>query len=277
MRGPIVVGVDGSPSAATALRWGVDEARRRSVPLVAAMAWLPVDGHWPARGPAGYDQSDAALALDLFVDRAIGDEPACRRVVCDRPVQGLVALAEEASLLVLGPRGVGGFLDLHLGSTTFGVLRRSSRPVAVVRGPGGEGPVVVGVDGSPGAEAALRWAVDETRRRGGALEVIVAWQRPALASWALSRTAPYTEEMTAEAEHLLEEALVRVDTSGLPVVRTVVEGSPAGALLAGSRAASVLVVGTRGRGAVADAILGSVSHQVVDHSLGPVVVVPDVA
>jgi nucleotide-binding universal stress UspA family protein len=241
------------------------------------MAWSPVDGHWAARGPAGYDDRDAALALDLFVSRSLGDEDVGRRVVCDKPVPALVQLGEEASLLVLGPRGAGGFLDLHLGSTTFGVLRRASGPVAVVRGPGGEGSVVVGVDGSPGADAALRWAVEETRWRGGALEVIIAWQRPALAAWALSRTAPYTEEMTAEAEHLLEEALARVDTSGITIIRTVVEGSPAGALLAGSRSASVLVVGTRGRGAVAEAVLGSVSHQVVDHSLGPVVVVPDAA
>lgn len=190
---------------------------------------------------------DTRAALDWATDEGVRHG----LPVVHRPIDDAMA----AALVVLPP-----------GSTSDALVRRSTCPVAVVRAEGGEGPVVVGVDGSPGSQAALRWAVEETRLRGGELEAVVAWQRSPIGRSAVREH---------EAREALADALDRVDTGGVTVVPTVVEGSPAGALVRASRSASVVVVGTRGRGVVAESVLGSVSHEVLHRAWGPVVVVPD--
>lgn len=133
--------------------------------------------------------------------------------------------------------------------------------------------IVVGVDGSPGSQAALRWAVDEARLRGAALEVVRVW------SWPVPYVGPgmagLDPALLAEGEEaLLEEALSQVDTSGLDVDRVLVEGPAAHRLIEQAKGADLLVVGSRGRGGFRGLLLGSVSQQVVQHAPAPVVVVP---
>jgi nucleotide-binding universal stress UspA family protein len=136
--------------------------------------------------------------------------------------------------------------------------------------------IVVGVDGTPASEAALVFALREGARRGGAVEVVTAWSFP----------RPYNdvgpdsiERLRANAEHTQDEtvsaALRRIDAQ--PVVsRSVVQGAPGPVLLAASRDADYLVVGTahqkKNRAAVF--FLGSVSQYCVRHATIPVMVVP---
>lgn len=132
--------------------------------------------------------------------------------------------------------------------------------------------IVVGIDRSEGARAALEWAVEEAARRGATVEAIHAWEPPLAISTPLG-VAPVdlheddiAEEMTA-IQAVLDEVAPDVEV-------TYAAGSPAGALLEAAAGADLLVVGTRGRGGFAGLLLGSVSQQVAHHAPVPVVIVP---
>jgi nucleotide-binding universal stress UspA family protein len=156
------------------------------------------------------------------------------------------------------------------------VLHEAKCPVAVIRDDAtrvGE-PVVVGVDGSESSQRALAWAVDDSRARQLPLVAVHAWQLPynAMGFYA----TPDPREFANSAEKFLEQEVARVDTTGLvaPVERRCVDGRPSAALLEASALASMVVVGSRGHGRLANVLLGSVSDQVSHHATCPVVVVP---
>jgi nucleotide-binding universal stress UspA family protein len=129
--------------------------------------------------------------------------------------------------------------------------------------------IVVGVDGSAGADRALRWAVDEAARHGAELEVVTSWHFPALA--ALPLPAPSLHELIARGRTTQDDALDRVGPpSTLPIDRSVVQGHPVGTLLSAAADADLLVVGRGGgRGR-----LGSTSSRCAMHATCDVVVVP---
>jgi nucleotide-binding universal stress UspA family protein len=164
--------------------------------------------------------------------------------------------------------------------------QRRSEPVEVdatdaSTPPRGVGRIVVGVDGSAGSLTALAWAVTETRLRGSSLHVVMAWQRPpSIGSanvWGMGiDPSRHDQSLMAsatadEASRLAAEA-VRVEV--VPVSSEAIEGHPAGVLLSASNDADLLVVGARGHGGFAGALLGSVSQHVVTHARCPVVVIP---
>ncbi|MEV0895430.1 universal stress protein [Actinoplanes sp. NPDC049802] len=136
------------------------------------------------------------------------------------------------------------------------------------------GDVVVGVDGSPSARAALRWAARQARLTGGRVYAVTAWQIPAYYGWA--PTAPYDEDLAAVAGKTLGVAVHSVlgdDPPDLEVVERVEPGHPAQVLIDLSARAGLLVVGSRGHSPFAGALIGSVSQQCVQHAHCPVVVV----
>jgi nucleotide-binding universal stress UspA family protein len=134
--------------------------------------------------------------------------------------------------------------------------------------------VVVGVDGSPAAQEAVRFAAREAVLRDAALVAMMSVHMPDLA-W----IDPYAIREHPEAGHLeraedkLRSILAAIDTAGAdvePVVST--EPAPA-ALVAASTDAELLVVGSRGRGGFRGMVMGSVSLQCVLHAHCPVTVV----
>ena len=134
--------------------------------------------------------------------------------------------------------------------------------------------IVVGVDGSQSSRDALRWAVDEARRRNAALEAVYAWHQPFVIGY------EYMGEMNIggfedEAQQLLDAAVGEVDTTGVPSVeRILVAGGAAESLVEAAKGAALLVVGSRGRGGFSGLLLGSVSHQAAHHAPCPVVIIP---
>ncbi|ATE53506.1 universal stress protein [Actinosynnema pretiosum] len=128
--------------------------------------------------------------------------------------------------------------------------------------------IVVGVDGSPAARAALRWAVDEAALRGCRVDAVLAWH---LEYGQLMAPAPVgvdRDELRAAHREALQEAI-----AGLENVRGVlVEGDARDALVTASHDAQLLVVGSRGMGLLRTALLGSVSSYCVHHAACPVVV-----
>ena len=140
-----------------------------------------------------------------------------------------------------------------------------------------DGGVVVGDDGSEGAARAVRYALDEARRRGTGLHVVRAWSimstsRPVdvppgfAASLAEYESAAMAEE-TARIHALLGAEL------DVPVEIHCVHSPAAQALIVASETADVIVVGSRGLGGFRSLVLGSVAEQCIRHASGPVIVV----
>ena len=133
--------------------------------------------------------------------------------------------------------------------------------------------IVVGVDGSEVAGAALAFAVEEARLRGASLDAVIAWHEPYTAA-SIAPIAPDPGVYTDAATSTLDESLAAVDAGGVEVRKLVERGGPAEALLRVAEGADLLVVGSRGHGGFTGLLLGSVSQQVVHHATCPVVVVP---
>jgi nucleotide-binding universal stress UspA family protein len=153
-------------------------------------------------------------------------------------------------------------------------------PIAIVRSApavvDGRERIVVGVDGSATSLRALAWATEEARLRGATLVVVHAW-RPVVMP-ALAPLPPYIdpESLRLAAEELVAAALATVPVAELAheVETLVVPDSPARAVLEAAADASLIVVGSRGRGGFTGLLLGSVSQHLIHHAECPVVVVP---
>lgn len=301
----IVVGVDGSTDADAALRWALGEAWLRGARLDAVLAWSPDDCPRGvlerACAPGSYSVEGTALqVLQESVARARDPRrpvPVTERAVYTDAVEALISAAADADLLAVGRRGSSRLHRYLVGSVTTACLHEARCPVVVVRADGhqpggdvptegshhagaptggGESPVVVGVDGSTGSLAALRWAAREAALHGAPLHVVHAWLP--VSGLGLTRHADTEHDAI---ERLVRLALHHYVTEGLsdapePMVDTrLALGGSASTLLAAAMDARLLVLGSRGSGGFAGLVLGSTAHQCVHHAHCPVAVIPD--
>jgi nucleotide-binding universal stress UspA family protein len=285
-RSPIVVGVDGSRGADTALVWALDEARSSDAPVRLVYAFgrdltyaaMSVYGNLPVpelprvRAIAGKVVGDAAaraseLAPDVEVTTQVSDSDA---------VRVLLEESQRASTVVLGSRHLGAMGSAVLGSVGAGVSAQASCPVVVVRGPSGlvdeRAAAVVGVDAREYSEAALAYGFDYASRRRVPLSAVLCWHPDLLAEmmWRAEPPAP------ARAEAWLAEALAgwREKYPDVEVRSAVVRDHAVAGLVAASTAQHLLVVATHSRHALSGTLLGSVSQGVLHHATCPVAVVP---
>jgi nucleotide-binding universal stress UspA family protein len=143
---------------------------------------------------------------------------------------------------------------------------------------GGDVPrIVVGVDGSAASRAAFRWAVRQAELTGATVQAITAWQYPVATggyAWAPVAVLDGTDLQEAAEKTLADEISevvgARTDIKLLPQA---VEGNPAQVLLDAAAGADLLVVGSRGHGGFAGALLGSVSQHCVHHAACPVLII----
>lgn len=137
--------------------------------------------------------------------------------------------------------------------------------------------IVVGVDYSEGAKAALRFAFEEAKLRGARLRAVHAWKFGYVGVPGLQGSAVDTglSDLHEAAESALDTTLREAipDTGEVEVERRVVEGRPGAVLVEESRGADLVVVGSRGLGGFAGLLLGSVSQQCAHHAACPVVIV----
>ncbi|GAB2677105.1 universal stress protein [Thalassiella azotivora] len=290
--GTVVVGYDGSSSSQEAVVWAAREAVRRARPLAVvyaldyarlavagagAMAWFP-----------GVLEDSAQDVAAEGVDVARKVEPS----VDVRPVAhlggattALVEASRTAHLVVLATRGHGRVVGGLLGSVAFAVTSHARCPVVVVRGetePVGPGrPVVVGVDGSPAAQAALEHAAQAAAAADAPLRVVAAWSAAPAHDWETTYWArafpgqdPEDVVRRAALTHLAEARdAVTHGHPELDVTTDDVEGAPSEVLTRASEGAGLVVVGARGRGGAASLLLGSVSRGLVHAAHCPVQVV----
>ena len=138
--------------------------------------------------------------------------------------------------------------------------------------------IVVGVDHSPGAKAALLFANEEARLRGASLHVVHAWIYGYIGYTGIEGDTPILGADLHEIEAAAEAALVAtvqevLPETDVPMEMRAVMGTPAAVLVEESRNADLLVVGSRGHGGFAQLLLGSVSQQCAHHADCPVVIV----
>lgn len=134
--------------------------------------------------------------------------------------------------------------------------------------------VVVGIDGSEDSKEALRWAVEFGRRYESPVVAIAVWDMPVTYGYVMVMTATGAE-IKEGARQMLAQTVREAVGDDAGVTQETRQGHPAATLVDASESAQLLVLGTRGHGAVAGMFLGSVSQHCVSHSKCPFVVVPN--
>jgi nucleotide-binding universal stress UspA family protein len=275
-QGRIVVAYDGSPDAQTALTWAIRTALLTDQPVAAVIA-TAADDLMPQRSLLWGDHLEEVRAS---AERALGEallRDASVELRAGPAVPVLLDASSEAALLVVGSRGHGQVAGLVAGSVSQHLARHASCPVVVARPVAhpAASRIVVGVDGSGGSDAALEFACRRAELTGEDVVVVHGW-RDGSATGTTRREVPAQfMERISEEERQLGEAVAGVQGEH-PDVHLVPEAIPVvawRALADASSAATLLVVGSRGRGAFTGMLLGSVSQQVLQHAQCPVAVV----
>jgi nucleotide-binding universal stress UspA family protein len=291
----VVVGVDGSDGARTALAWGLREARLRGAAVRPVTVWP--EGGSPHVHDGGLGRPSIAdferevrsrmstEAAEVAAATGCAAVPVHPEVRYGQPAQQLIDTAGDDGLVVVGSRGRGGVRGAVLGSVGQQCAQYARGPVVVVRDDGAThgavlwqgaaSRVVVGVDGSGGSVAALRFAAAEAGLRGGELHVVHAWMDTVSGyggpPWASSDT-PLRDRADATLGESLQEAW-RDGPPGVQVRAETVEGVEWDVLTEVAEAADLLVVGSRGRTGWSSLLLGSVSLRCLTFAPCPVAVV----
>jgi nucleotide-binding universal stress UspA family protein len=131
--------------------------------------------------------------------------------------------------------------------------------------------IVAGIDGSPASLSALEWAAHQAQLTDTSLEVVAAWEWPTGLGWSV---IPEGFDPAGETRETLEPILAALRTAHpqVSISLSVVEGTPALALVKASRGADLLVVGSRGHGEFVGMLIGSTSEHCVANAHCPVVV-----
>ncbi|QZN86179.1 universal stress protein [Cellulomonas sp. C5510] len=296
----ILVGVDGSAASMHALDWAAGEARTRRRPLHVVCSYtLPsftaasLDGGYAALDDTAIQQGARAVLAEAQQRVAGPGLEVTTTVATGDAAAVLVEMSRDASLVVVGTRGKGGFADRLLGTVSSTLPAHAYCPTVVVplrdqrRGgivPSDESaPVVrpvrrmvVGVDGSPQADLALRHAIEEAQAWGAELTAVAGV--PVGSGSGVMAWLPATIDQTQVLADVTEGLNVVVDRAladhpGATVRRAVLDGTGAELLTEFSAATDLIVVGSRGRGGFTGLLLGSTSQAVLHHSACPVMVV----
>jgi len=286
--GSVVVGVDGSPSSELALRWAVNEARRTRRPLHVVHALenelvLSDKQQLGTKEAPASDDPVVTAAMDVARTLAPELQTTPHSVTGFAPTT-LIAASMIAGTVVVGSHGRSAIPTVLLGSVSQQVAIHSSCPVVVVRESGtqdgvGSGHVVVGVDGSEASTPAVSYAFAYAASTGRSLTAVHTWWWEPLEGVSLGE--PWIGDWTEIASQ--ETTLVSELLAGwsekypdVPIRHHVVRGDPVIELLEQSHGASLLVVGSRGRGGFKGLVLGSVSRRILKRATCPVAIIRSV-
>jgi nucleotide-binding universal stress UspA family protein len=293
--GAIVVGIDAREEAResnnAAVVWAVEEAKhhRRPLHLLHAVSWPILESPDVFNGGLDILKTAGQAILDDAADQVRQLAPEVEvssQLVVAAPTTALLEAAQDATLVVLGARGVSALGSLLLGSVGVHVTTHAACPVVVMRQPAERqgvdaGQVVVGIDGSELSKEAIRFAFEEASHRRLGVTAIHAMPVPRYPE-GLADPLAGMPLMTSNFDNGEEEALLLLAESlagwrekypDVPVVQRLVRDRPQQALVEAATGAALLVVGSRGRGGFKGMLLGSVSLAALHHARSPVAVV----
>ena len=276
----VLVGYDGSEGSDLALDWAAEEAVLRGVPLTVCHVWQVFYPGFVILPVATL--SDAAESVTkAAVERVAGHHPGLevhRIVESGSPAYALIERAGEAELTVVGSQGAGTMRKALIGSVSSQVASHATGVVTVVRETVGEGTgphsgrIVVGVDGSPAADDALRVAFEEAHLRGEGLTALCVCPGDASV-----RDTPFLDDRVLRevARERFERSVdaLQAEYGRVEARKVFLEGDPVTELITATEGARQVVVGSRGTGSIKSMLLGSVSSAAVRHALCPVTVV----
>lgn len=285
-RAPVVVGVGGAGTADAAVEWASAEASTRGCPLLLVHAFHPplcadpcgvlppVDAVVAAR-----EEAEEVLAQAVARARAVvSDGEVSTALLLGPPARALLDVARGASLLVLGRPAANRLRSLFGRSVAVRVPVQAPCPVVVIGTPRADDEpcpprVVVGVGAAESSAAAVGFGFRAARQRGVPLVVVHAWTPDPPAD--LEGVAAPVSAAEDRARRTLACAIERWEPAFPDVVvhGALVHGGPEHALVAGSRGAALLVVGTSGRGRLLGTALGPVGRAALRRGDCPVAIV----
>jgi nucleotide-binding universal stress UspA family protein len=259
----IIVGYDGSDHSAKALRWAARLARSGDHPLAIIHAWvypLVTKDLGPVNGVAGSGHRNVAnTLLEEAVAAAEAAAPGVQvrtELITGGPRTVLESASRTALLMVVGSRGLGGFLGMLLGSVSLGLITHAGCPVIIVReNEEPHGPVVVGIDGSQASLEAVDAGVRLARALGEGLTLLH-----------VRRTVGGQLIEGDGAERIIDAATARAHAAAPDLAvstRLLEEGGETDGLLRASAEAGMLVLGYQGSHRRR---FGSTAHAVVHHA-----------
>ena len=286
----VVVGTDGSDQSFRAVEWAASEAVLRGATLrIVSVPMLLPRMSW-RKGPQGTPETVADMiikshehALAFASDRAAELEPGLAvetALLPGSPASALTEAADNASMLVVGSRGGGGFAALLLGSVSRYVATRAESPVVVVREEtmAVHREVVVGVRDLD-QPAAIGFAFEEAALRKSRLRAVHAWQwfLPEMRLTGTERPGAAAEEVAPDVSEWLTGVLSfwREKYPEVDVIGDAVHASPARVLAASSAHADLIVLGRNSDDDSSRAGADPVIHAVLNHAHGPVAIVPE--
>lgn len=287
----VVVAVDGSDASNNAVRWAANTANKRGVPLRLAASYtmpqfLYAEGLVPPQELFDELQNETmktveaarAIAHDVAPDIKIG-----YTIVEGSPIDMLLEMSNDVTMIVMGSRGLGGLSGMVMGSVSAAVVSHAKCPVVVVREDSHVteinkyGPVVVGVDGSDISRQATEFAFKEARARGAKLVAIHTWMDMQVQASLAGLAAAQQEWNVIEEEQtrLLEERIQPYvdEYPDVEVELVIARDRPVRALSDNAVDAQLLVVGSHGRGGFRGMMLGSTSRALLQSAPCPMVVV----
>ncbi|MBJ8347057.1 universal stress protein [Antrihabitans sp. YC2-6] len=284
---PIVAALDGSAVASDAARWAASLADRLDAPLhlVAAlpspnfvMTEVSIVSRNELNSAIRKTAEETIESARLEIRHEFPKVEISAEIVPGPPASALIEVGNQARMLVLGSTGRGMLGSMLIGSTTMRVAGRTACPVVVWRGDVSvldDRPVVVGVDGSAAGSVAVESAFEFAARAGTPLVAVHAWSTrhnagdvtiPLLVDWDAVETT----------ERSLLQANIAPWKEKYPdvTVDEVLDARHHAAelMLGKADGAQLLVVGSRGRGALAGAVFGSTSQNLLHHSTCPVMI-----
>lgn len=290
----VVVAVDGSPASHNAVRWAANTANKRGIPLRLASSYtmpqfLYAEGMVPPQEL--FDDLQAETMEKIDEARAVAHEVAPEikighTIAEGSPIDMLLEMAKESTMIVMGSRGLGGLSGMVMGSVSAAVVSHATCPVVVVREDNvvnettKYGPVVVGVDGSDVSQKATEIAFAEADARGAELVAVHTWMdmqvQASLAG--LSAAQQQWEDVEREQIEMLTERLAPLTDKfpNVQVRKVITRDRPVRALVENSEGSQLLVVGSHGRGGFKGMLLGSTSRALLQSAPCPMMVVrPD--
>src|SRR4051812_30271649 len=294
----VLVGVDGSSASMHALDWAAAQARTHGwgVRVVCSYA-LPsftaasLDGGYAALDDTTIQQGARAVLAEATARIAGSGLSVTASVVTGDAAGVLVDMSHTVRAVGVGTPGPGGCARRLLGTVSSALPAHAYCPTVVVPLRKGGKPlpddvpippvrplrrIVVGVDGSPAAEYALRFAIAEAEAWDAELTAVAGvpvGSMTGVLAWLPA--AVDREQVLRDVEEGLQVVVDRAvaEHPGLKVKRHALDGTGAELLTEFSVATDLLVVGSRGRGGFAGLLLGSTSQAVLHHADCPVMVV----